>query len=58
MFKRFFDILISLIRIDILKIKIKMARIKIFFRKLVLFKCTMVDRLYHRSIQVNLCRNS
>lgn len=51
MFKRFFVILISLIRIDILKIKIKMARIKIFFRKLVLFKCTMVDRLYHVKVK-------
>lgn len=51
MFKRFFIILISLIRIDILKIKIKMARIKIFFRKLVLFKCTMVDRLYHVKVK-------
>ena len=47
MFKRFFIILISLIRIDILKIKIKMARIKIFFRKLVLFKCNRFVRLYH-----------
>ena len=51
MFKRFFVILISLIRIDILKIKIKMARIKIFFRKLVLFKCTMVDRLYRGKVK-------
>ena len=51
MFKRFFIILISLIRIDILKIKIKMARIKIFFRKLVLFKCKMVVRLYHVKVK-------
>ena len=51
MFKRFFVILISLIRIAILIFKIKMVRIKKFFRKLVLFKCTMVNRLYHVKVK-------
>ena len=44
MFKRLFMIFLGTIHIGVLKLKIQVARVKIFFRKLVLFKCMMVEQ--------------
>lgn len=44
MFKRLFMIFLGTIHIGELKLKIQVARVKIFFRKLVLFKCMMVNQ--------------